>query len=63
MEEMLERVSELSKLVYEEWINTAESTPEKVSDAIYASYQQLDIARARLSRLIHRKNEEQLGDK
>jgi hypothetical protein len=58
MEEKLQRVIALCGEVYKEYIDTVETAPEKISESLFAAYQQLDIARAELTKLKHRKEEE-----
>ncbi len=58
MEELLQRLIVLCEEVHKEYINTVELVPEKISDPLFAAYQQLDIARAELTKLKHRKEEE-----
>jgi len=55
---MLERVIALCDKVFKEYISAVELVPEKISEALYAAYQQLDFTRAELTKLKRSKEEE-----
>jgi len=58
MEELLEQVTELSEKTFKAYINTVEHVPEKISKPLYAAYQNLDIARAELTKFKRSKEAE-----